>query len=69
MIGRGELLLAGSRRNPRCRRRWLGGRAVVLELPQPLVYDVHVVLHVEVEQTVGQDGGSGAAPGGGRGGT
>lgn len=56
MIDRGDDL-AGRRR--------LGGRAAVLELLQPLVDDVHVVLRVEVEQAVGRDGGCRGAPGGG----
>jgi hypothetical protein len=45
------------RRGGRC-REMIGGRAVVLELLQPLVDDVHVVLRVEVEQAVGRDGGA-----------
>lgn len=54
----------GARR--RTRRRLGRRRRRVLELLQPLVYDVDVVLRVEVEEAVGGDGG-GAPPCGGGG--
>jgi hypothetical protein len=56
--------LVGS--NSRAALRRLGGRRAVLELLQPLVDDVDVVLRVEVEEAVCRDGGRGGTPGGGR---